>query len=168
MRVKIYVLCIWVFTMPAYLYAQNNNSYQFSHLDITNGLSDNQVNCIYKDEKGFMWFGTTSGLNRYDGNTFKVFKRDAKDPNSLAENHVMGIAEGPDKKLWIFTHSDLSIYDPTVERFSNNVAAELARYKIAANSITRVRKDKQGEFWFAIDKKGLYRYNPKNKKNRFL
>jgi signal transduction histidine kinase/ligand-binding sensor domain-containing protein/DNA-binding response OmpR family regulator len=153
--------------MPAYLYAQNNNSYQFSHLDITNGLSDNQVNCIYKDEKGFMWFGTTSGLNRYDGNTFKVFKRDAKDPNSLAENHVMGIAEGPDKKLWIFTHSDLSIYDPTVERFSNNVAAELARYKIAANSITRVRKDKQGEFWFAIDKKGLYRYNPKNKKTVF-
>lgn len=153
--------------MPAYLYAQNNNSYQFSHLDITNGLSDNQVNCIYKDEKGFMWFGTTSGLNRYDGNTFKVFKRDAKDPNSLAENHVMGIAEGPDKKLWIFTHSDLSIYDPTVERFSNNVAAELARYKIAANSITRVRKDKQGEFWFAVDKKGLYRYNPQNKKTVF-
>ena len=153
--------------MPAYLYAQNNNSYQFSHLDITNGLSDNQVNCIYKDEKGFMWFGTTSGLNRYDGNTFKVFKRDAKDRNSLAENHVMGIAEGPDKKLWIFTHSDLSIYDPTVERFSNNVAAELARYKIAANSITRVRKDKQGEFWFAVDKKGLYRYNPQNKKTAF-
>jgi signal transduction histidine kinase/ligand-binding sensor domain-containing protein/DNA-binding response OmpR family regulator len=160
MRIKIYILCIWVFAMPAYLHAQNN-SYQFSHLDITNGLSDNQVNCIYKDEKGFMWFGTTSGLNRYDGSKFKVFKRDIKDPNSLAENHVMRIAEGPGKKLWIFTHSDISIYDPTVERFSNNIGAELSRYKIPANPITRLEKDKQGEFWFATDKRGLYRYSPK-------
>ncbi|MDB5129365.1 hybrid sensor histidine kinase/response regulator transcription factor [Mucilaginibacter sp.] len=166
MRIKIYVLCIWVFAMPAYLHAQNN-SYQFSHLDITNGLSDNQVNCIYKDEKGFMWFGTTSGLNRYDGSKFKVFKRDIKDPNSLAENHVMRIAEGPGKKLWIFTHSDISIYDPTVERFSNNIAAELSRYKIPANPITRIEKDKQGEFWFATDKKGLYRYSPKTGQTAF-
>jgi ligand-binding sensor domain-containing protein len=61
---------VYGFLLPAYLHAQNN-SYQFSHLDITNGLSDNQVNCIYKDEKGFMWFGTTSGLNRYDGISLK-------------------------------------------------------------------------------------------------
>lgn len=56
MRVKILYIYIWLLTMPSQLYAQNN-SHQFSHLDINNGLSDNQVNCIYKDEKGFMWFG---------------------------------------------------------------------------------------------------------------
>jgi signal transduction histidine kinase/ligand-binding sensor domain-containing protein/DNA-binding response OmpR family regulator len=162
MRIIIYVLCIWVFTMPAYLYAQNNNSYQFTHLDITNGLSDNQVNCIYKDKKGFMWFGTTSGLNRYDGSKFKVFKRDTNDPNSLAENHVMHIAEAPGEKLWIFTHTGASIYDPTLERFSNDIAAELSRYKIPVNAITSLEKDKQGEFWFATGKRGLYRYNPKS------
>lgn len=162
MHFKIYILCIWVFAIPAGLFAQNNSSYQFSHLDITNGLSDNQVNCIYKDKKGFMWFGTTSGLNRYDGNKFKIFKRDTKDPNSLAENHVMNIAEGPDDKLWIFTHNNISIYDPSMERFSNNITAELARYKIPASPITRVKKDKEGEFWFATHKKGLYRHNPKS------
>jgi signal transduction histidine kinase/ligand-binding sensor domain-containing protein/DNA-binding response OmpR family regulator len=164
MRIRLYVLCIWVFTVPAYLYAQNNNNYQFTHLDITNGLSDNQVNCIYKDKKGFMWFGTTSGLNRYDGNKFKIFKRDTKDANSLAENHVMNISEGPDEKLWIFTHSGVSIYDPTLERFSNKINAELSRYKMPASPITRVEKDKQGDFWFATNKKGLYRYSPKTEK----
>ncbi|MBB3968041.1 hybrid sensor histidine kinase/response regulator transcription factor [Mucilaginibacter phyllosphaerae] len=152
--------------MPAYLYAQNN-SYQFSHLDITGGLSDNQVNCIYKDDKGFMWFGTTSGLNRYDGNKIKVFKRDVKDPNSLAENHVMRIAEGPGKKLWIFTHSNISIYDPSTEQFSNNIAAALSQYKIPAGPVTRVEKDRQGEFWFVTSKKGLYRYDPKKQQTSF-
>ncbi|MHA4895746.1 hybrid sensor histidine kinase/response regulator transcription factor [Pedobacter sp. PWIIR3] len=167
MRLKIYLLCIWVYSIPTYLFAQNNTNYQFSHLDITNGLSDNQVNCVYKDKKGFMWFGTTSGLNRYDGNKFKVFKRDAKDPNSLAENHVMSVAEGPGDKLWVFTHSNISIYDPIVERFSNDIPAALAHFNIPTSPITRVKKDRQGEFWFATDKKGLYRYNPKSKRTVF-
>ncbi|MBD1393273.1 hybrid sensor histidine kinase/response regulator transcription factor [Mucilaginibacter glaciei] len=158
MRFKILYFYIWLLAVPSVLYAQNN-SYQFSHLDITNGLSDNQVNCIYKDEKGFMWFGTTSGLNRYDGRKFKVFKRDVKNPNSLAENHVMQIEEGPGKKLWTFTHSGISIYDPAIERFSNNIAAELARFKIPDNPIIGIVKDKQGDFWFSTNKRGLYRYN---------
>ena len=48
--------------------------YQFSRLDIRDGLSNNAINCIYKDSKGFVWIGTGSGLNRYDGYTFKVYK----------------------------------------------------------------------------------------------
>ena len=43
------------------------DSYMFKHLDTKNGLSNSQVNYIFKDSKGFMWFGTASGLNRYDG-----------------------------------------------------------------------------------------------------
>ncbi|HKG06967.1 MAG TPA: two-component regulator propeller domain-containing protein, partial [Pedobacter sp.] len=167
MSLKIYIICIWVFVIPAYASAQTDHNYQFSHLDITNGLSDNQVNCIYKDKKGFMWFGTTSGLNRYDGSKFKIFKRDAKDSNSLVENHVMNIAEGPGDKLWVFTHSSISIYDPSVERFSNDLKAELSRYHIPAIPITRVKKDRQGEFWFATNEMGLYRYNPKSGKTTF-
>ncbi|MEJ7559776.1 MAG: two-component regulator propeller domain-containing protein [Pedobacter sp.] len=164
MRLKIYLLFIWIFAISENLYSQSN-SYQFSHLDITNGLSDNQVNCIYKDKKGFMWFGTTSGLNRYDGARFKVFKHNIKDPSSLVDNHVMNISEGPENKLWVFTHSSISIYDPTVERFVNDIKSELLRYKIPVSPITRVKKDSQGEFWFATDKKGLYRHNPKNGKS---
>ncbi|MES2829446.1 MAG: two-component regulator propeller domain-containing protein [Bacteroidota bacterium] len=164
MRLSLYIICIWVISAPAYLFAQSNSSYQFSHLDITNGLSDNQVNSIYKDKKGFMWFGTTSGLNRYDGNKFKIFKRDAKDPNSLIENHVMNISEGPDDKLWVFTHSNISIYDQRLERFSNDITSELKNLNIPASTITRVKKDTKGDFWFVADKRGLYRYQPKNKK----
>jgi len=47
-------------------------SYLFKHLEVSDGLSNNSVNTIYKDRDGFMWFGTTTGLNRYDGYTFKM------------------------------------------------------------------------------------------------
>ena len=47
-------------------------SYLFKHLEVSDGLSNNSVNTIYKDRDGFMWFGTTTGLNRYDGYTFKI------------------------------------------------------------------------------------------------
>ena len=49
-------------------------SYLFKHLEVSDGLSNNSVNTIYKDRDGFMWFGTTTGLNRYDGYTFKIYQ----------------------------------------------------------------------------------------------
>ncbi|WP_448634901.1 two-component regulator propeller domain-containing protein [Pedobacter panaciterrae] len=49
------------------------NQYQFSHLDINNGLPHNDVNCFYKDDKGFIWLGTLAGLARFDGYSFKVY-----------------------------------------------------------------------------------------------
>ena len=141
------------------LYAQKD-SYKFSHLDITNGLSDNQVNCIYKDQKGFMWFGTTFGLDRYDGYKVRVFKHDAANLNSLGENHVLNIEEGPGNTLWLFTHSGISVYDPATEKFFNNIPVQLARYKISANAISLLKKDASGNFWFATNNKGLYCYHP--------
>jgi len=166
MRLKVYLLFILFAFLQQLLHAQNNR-YKFSHLDITNGLSDNQVNCFFRDDKGFMWFGTTSGLNRYDGYKFKVFKHEANDDNSLGENHVMNILEGPDKKLWIFSHSTISVYDPTTEKFSNNIAAELARYHVLTNQVTLLKKDDAGNFWFATNDRGLYCYHPQNNSTVF-
>src|ERR1700760_2989068 len=120
MRLKFYLPFLLLFAAGECLFAQNN-VYKFSHLDITNGLSDNQVSCVFKDSKGFMWFGTTSGLDRYDGYQFRIFKHNIKDPTSLGENNVLNIYQGPDEKLWIFTHSAISIYNPTTETFTNNI-----------------------------------------------
>lgn len=46
----------------------------FNHLGVKDGLSSNEITCILKDQKGFMWFGTTSGLNRFDGYEFSRYK----------------------------------------------------------------------------------------------
>src|ERR1700744_4580870 len=98
MRIRL-VLVLLLITGGLYTAIAQNNIYQFSHLDISNGLSGNQVNCIYKDSKGFMWFGTMAGLNRYDGYTFKVFKHIANDKNSINDDFIESIYEGPEQNL---------------------------------------------------------------------
>lgn len=64
---------------------------KFQHLGIENGLSQNQVTSICQDYKGFMWFGTRDGLNRYDGYTFKVYKADSFNPESISDNHITAL-----------------------------------------------------------------------------
>lgn len=157
-----YVLFICFVLTQQYLHAQNNQ-YPFSHLDITNGLSSNQVNCIFKDVNGFIWFGTNAGLNRYDGYKFKVFQHDNKDANSLPENFISHIYEGPENKMWISTPNGFSIYNSYVEKFSNNITGELSRYKVNTGQLESIRKDRDGDYWFFTNGNGVYCYHPKSK-----
>ena len=136
-----------------------DNKYQFSHLDISNGLSHNQVNCIYKDSKGFMWFGTLSGLNRYDGYTFKIFKHDAHDIHSLNDDYIENIFEGPGQNLWIETRDGFCIYDPSTEQFNNNISPQLKALKLPNAGIVKIIKDSKHNFWFTYAGLGVYRYN---------
>jgi ligand-binding sensor domain-containing protein len=141
--------------------------YQFSHLDITNGLSNNNVNCVFKDANGFMWFGTDAGLNRYDGYKFKLFKHYANDQHSLPDNFINNIYGGPENSMWIYTRHGISVYNALTEKFSNDIAAELAKYKVLTDQITRIKKDNDGNFWFLTTNKGIYCYRPKTKTTNF-
>src|SRR5437870_13750086 len=91
------------------------NSYQFEQLDASAGLSHNQIKCIYKDAKGFMWFGTMSGLNRYDGYSFKVFRHSLYDSLSLIDDDISRITELPGNKLFIQAINGNNVYDPLSE-----------------------------------------------------
>jgi len=148
--------------------AAQNPAYQFSHLDIANGLSINQVGCIFKDSRGFMWFGTIAGLNRYDGYKIKVFKHAANNPNSLPDNYIRSIFEGPGGKMWIKTHNSLCFYDPVTEKFSGVIDYELARYHVLTEDVTSIKKDSEGNFWFLTNDKGLYCYRPGQNKTVFF
>ncbi|MCR8559537.1 response regulator [Mucilaginibacter sp. BJC16-A38] len=167
MRFKVYVSIILCFVLQQKLVAQNP-VYQFSHLDISNGLSINQVSSVYKDASGFMWFGTIGGLNRYDGYKFRVFKHMANNPSSLIDNAVKNIFEGPGNKIWIKTNNGLSIYDPITEKFSNDIAVQLARYKVLTDKLYLIKKDKRGNFWFLTYNEGLYCYHPKDSTTVFI
>ena len=156
MRFRVIAAFLSCFVVHQCLHAQKN-IYQFSHLDITNGLSNNRVSCIFKDANGFMWFGTTSGLNRYDGYKFKIFKHEPNDHNSLIDNNILHIDEGPDKSMWLFTHSGVSVYDSNTESFSDDLPNELSHYRVPAGQLNAIRKDHNGNFWFLTDK-GIYLY----------
>src|SRR3972149_2121136 len=65
----------------------------FEHLTMNEGLSQNMVDCMLKDKKGFLWFGTWNGLNRFDGYNFTVYKEDPDDSKSISNNFIYSLCE---------------------------------------------------------------------------
>jgi len=110
-------LCILVLVLfPGMSHAAPNPP--ILHLGIEQGLSNNTVRCIIQDHYGFMWFGTYDGLNRYDGQGFKVFRNKLSDSNSLVNNIITAITEDRHHFLWIGTRQGLSRYNPLLGNFT--------------------------------------------------
>ena len=138
------------------------NSYQFSHLNISNGLSDNQVNAVYKDRKGFMWFGTLAGLARYDGHEFKVFKHKTRDSASIPDNYVINIFEGPEKYLWIKCNNGFCIYNPSTEKIERFQDKHFEKYKIPGGYLRDIKSGKD-RYYFYIENQGIFCYDTKTR-----
>ncbi len=85
--VKIFFLLTF---LPVFLSAQYDNI-KFEHLSVAQGLSSGNVQCIYQDSRGFMWFGTDDGLNKYDGYKFTVYRHDPDDPLTLSNSDIWSI-----------------------------------------------------------------------------
>ncbi|TAD95504.1 MAG: hypothetical protein EAZ97_15375 [Bacteroidetes bacterium] len=95
-------------------YAQN---LKFWHLTIKEGLSNNSVNCLLQDTKGFMWIGTADGLNRYDGYKFEVYQHNPKDKYTISNNFIHSLYEDQNQNIWIGTQSGgLCKYDRKYNR----------------------------------------------------
>jgi signal transduction histidine kinase/ligand-binding sensor domain-containing protein/DNA-binding response OmpR family regulator len=150
------VILIFVFVSTC-AFAQQDQI-QFSRIDLSNGLSHNQVNAILKDSKGFLWFGTLSGLNRFDGYQFKTFKHEAADTSSIVDDFVTNIYELPDHKLYLETRSGPNVYDNVSQRFIRNVKGYLNSLGIKANVIRDIIRDRDGNFWFNAVDQGIFKY----------
>ena len=136
---------------------------KFRRLDTRDGLSNSQVNYVYRDSRGFVWFGTAYGLNRYDGYRFKTFYSNKRDTTSMRDNFTDEIMEAYDGKLWLKQGMNYCIYDPVTERFERNVSRELSEYGITGG-VERLYIDCKQRFWVKCYDDGVYCYNPKTKK----
>jgi signal transduction histidine kinase/ligand-binding sensor domain-containing protein/DNA-binding response OmpR family regulator len=136
-----------------------NDGYSFTRIDVNQGLSHNLVQCIYKDSKGFIWFGTNSGLNRYDGYSFKIFRHKPSDSNSIVDNRIRGIFEDSFGKLWVSLMDSYIIYDPETEKFTSDNQIFHKNIEVPYKSITRIRQDDVGNIWFISDQNGIYLYS---------
>src|ERR1035437_7862599 len=97
-----------------------SSNLRFAHLTTDDGLSQNGISGILQDRQGYMWFATHDGLNRYDGNTFVVYKNIPSDSQSLGANFVHYLLEDGKGYLWVATNSGgVSRFDPITERFPN-------------------------------------------------
>jgi ligand-binding sensor domain-containing protein len=83
------VFCWFVLFLYVIVSAQaQTDQYKFSQVNVNKGLSHNQIKCFLRDSKGFMWFGTISGLNRYDGYSIKTFRNIPGDPTSISNSDI--------------------------------------------------------------------------------
>jgi len=149
------------FLMISFCASGNPDLYKFIRLDIDNGLSDNQVNTFLKDKNGFMWIGTNGGLNRFDGQTFKSFKYDPSNPNSIQNNFVNKLFEDHNSNLWIGSRGTFQVFNPKTETFSSDNELFHKNIPIPATTIADIFRDSAGNIWFINLQSGLYQYNLK-------
>ncbi|MWB95166.1 response regulator [Flavobacterium sp. GA093] len=96
----------------------SGQNYPIRHLDISSGLSNNSVATIYQDQNGYMWFGTFDGLNRYDGNDFKIYRHIHTDPNSIQGNAISCIEGDFQNNLWVGTTAGPVVFNAERSSFS--------------------------------------------------
>jgi ligand-binding sensor domain-containing protein/signal transduction histidine kinase len=113
---------------------------KFSHLTTSDGLSQNSVFAILKDYKGFMWFGTDEGLNKYDGYKFTVYKHDPENPHSISNNSLYGLLEDAAHNLWVVSAGGLDRFDRMTESFThyNNEGHDVVFRNIFQDSKKRI------------------------------
>lgn len=143
--------------------AQTPSAIRFHQLNEQNGLSNNHITAIIKDSTGFLWYGTSAGLNRYDGAQMKIFRHSNTDPSSLKDNNISDLFLGPEQKIWVRTRNGFCIYQPQKENFIRNVDSLLNTYQLPPGNISQIVKDNQNNYWFLHESLGLYRYNPQQK-----
>lgn len=159
-------LCVLLLSIN-YGNAANQSRFYFNHLNSTNSnLSYNCIHSIIQDSRGFIWFGTSNGLNRYDGVNLRIY---TKEDLGISSSFVISICEDDSGCIWIGTDRGVSIYDPNYDRFTS-FNLESDQKTIIRNKVTKIKKDKQGVLWMAVNNQGLFAYDPESKrlKNYFV
>ena len=132
---------------------------------IKDGLSQNTVNCIFQDEKGYIWIGTQDGLNKFDGYSFKIYKKSLKRKHSLSNNTINAICKNTDNSIWIATQSGLCKYCYKTDNFEVFLNDSGNPNSLHTNRINALYQDNSGVLWIKSEQ-GIDKYDPLT--NKFL
>lgn len=134
---------------------------QFNHLTTNEGLSQNTIFDIIQDSKGFMWFATKEGLNRYDGQTFKIFKHRPFSEGGLKNSSIRCMVEDGANRIWVGTESGVCRYDPETEQFTDIILHNEAG-EVINKPIIILERDALGNIWLVTETKEVFCYDPKS------
>ncbi|MDJ1481655.1 two-component regulator propeller domain-containing protein [Cytophagaceae bacterium YF14B1] len=133
----------------------------FRHLSVADGLSQSTINCILQDSKGYMWFATDDGLDKYDGYKFTVYQNDANDIHSISGNRVMSIVEDREHNFWVATAgAGISKFVTSQEHFVQYLSDKSNKNSLSNNNASSILVDKKGVIWIGTNGGGLNKFNP--------
>lgn len=155
------VLCLLIVLLSLPLRAGIGNQANFQHYTIEEGLSVNAVYCITQDSKGFLWFGTIDGLNRFDGRHIKTYRLTDDEQQQIQLGSIIyGLCEDKEQQLWIASDRGIALLDLKTERF-RPFDPKTGRSAVGSDACAgAVLMDSSGRIWMSILGQGLYCYTP--------
>ncbi len=144
------------FAINAHLNAQTEDIIT-RHYSMKEGLSHGSVKCLIQDSQGFLWVGTLSGLNKFDGYQFTTYRENPSDANSLTNHWIKCLWEDRQQRLWIGTIKGLELFDLTTEKFYDPLPDSLNPIKEV--HVQKIRERRDGKVWVCTYQ-GVYLANP--------
>ncbi|WP_455584852.1 hybrid sensor histidine kinase/response regulator transcription factor [Bacteroides sp.] len=147
----ILLFCLFCYLLPI-------EAYYYKTYQVGDGLSHNSVWATMQDSKGFMWFGTNDGLNRFDGKNFKTYRNIQGDTLSLGNNFIHCLKEDSKGRFLIGTKQGLYLFNPDLENFRHiHLLKDESKDDVSINTII---EDPDGNIWLGCHGYGLYILNP--------
>lgn len=153
----IIVSVLSLFISAKHVAGQDFPDLQFEHITVKEGLSSNRTTSIAEDKQGFIWIGTSNGLNRYDGYRFKQYYHSETDSNTLVNNDVQRLYCDSRGRIWISTEDGVSCFLPLQGRFINFSSKFNSPYKLKNNSSVGVYEDESGMIWLFNQRDVIYK-----------
>ena len=144
-----FIFCICIaMALHAQEYMDKYENFKFQHFTSSKGLSQRSVMAILQDKKGYVWFGTRDGLNKFDGNKFVIYRHQSGDKNSLSNNYIQTIYQDSKGSLWIGTQDGLNQYNPEQNNFIQYKYSD-SKNSIQANIIWDITQLDESTIWIA-------------------
>lgn len=161
MKKVIVLLFLFICIFSNNVYASNKYSnINFQSITIDDGLSQSLAEYIYQDSLGYIWIGTNDGLNRYNGNEFKVYKNIKNDENTISNNMISSLVEDSNKNLWIGTDGGLNKMNLNTGEITRYLVSE--EDKLYSNTVVdELLIDSRGRLWVCTIN-GLNLYDSEN------
>ena len=135
-------------TVPASAFQED---LRFERLSLDQGLSQSSILCMLQDSKGFLWFGTYDGLNRYDGRHMKIYTK-SKSPDSISDGNIRALYEDSSGVLWVGTKSGgLNAYNRKTDTFSHFTPEKDNPDSISGKTVTCIYEDSKGQLWIGTE-----------------
>lgn len=132
---------------------------RFEKISIEQGLSQSNISSIIQDSKGYMWFGTDDGLNRYDGYSFNIYRHEPNNPLSISDNSILSLYEDDNKVIWVGTSGKgLNRFDPEKHQFVHYRHDPGDPASLVNDTVTAIIGDNDGYLWIGTVE-GLDRYD---------
>ncbi|RFT14798.1 MAG: DNA-binding response regulator, AraC family [Candidatus Saccharicenans subterraneus] len=134
------------------LYSQLGPHLLFRNISIEKGLSQNSVLSVAVDHEGFLWFGTESGLNKFDGYQFTVYLPIEGDPNSLSNSWINALLVDHTGTLWAGTENGLNEFIAKREQFIHYLHEPSNPKSLSSSRILTLFEDREGRLWIGTDR----------------